>query len=80
MRYPALPGEAFSKVVWRSFRRALIWAAEMVQGVLCAGAESALLVLFLFFPFPGVLIGAPAGLCSPISRMETQQSPGKVSH
>ena len=72
MRYPALPGDAFSNVVWSSSRRALIWAAEMVQGVLWAGAESALLVLFLFFALPVPLGGVSAGLCSQRFQMKTQ--------
>ena len=70
MRYSALPGDAFCNVVWSCFRRALIWAAEMVQGVLWAGTESALLVLFLFFPLPVALGGVPAGLCSRTSQMK----------
>lgn len=79
MRYPALPEDASAIVVWSCFRRALIWAAEMVQGVLWAGAESALLVVFLFFPFPP-LGGPSAGLCSQMSHIKTQQSAGKMSN
>ena len=79
MRYPTLPGDALSNLVWRCFRSALIWGAEMVQGVLCAGAESALLVLFRFFPLPVVLVGAPAGLCSQTSQIKMHRSAGKVS-
>ena len=80
MRYPALSGSAFSSVVWSCFRRALIWAAEMVQGVLWAGAESALLVLFLFFPFPAPLVGVPAGVCSQKAHMKTHRSAGEMSY